>query len=117
MITQIFKSDYEVALKSENIMNLHKRENIYIKAYFEQEDYKHIHYNDKVTIELPNGDKLSGRIRRFYMATYRLPDEFQKKYESTTRSIVADIVLDQDDEKFKNEAFYKTNVKIRISKL
>lgn len=114
--TRIYKNNYEVALKSENILNIHKREDIYIKAFFDQEDFKHVKEGDKVTVVFPDGEESIGHIKRFYFASYRLPEEFQKKYESTTRAIAADIFPIEREDQIKWKAFYKMKVNVRISK-
>ena len=114
--TRIYKNNYEVALKSENILNIHKREDIYIKAFFDQEDFKHIQEGDEVRVIFPDGEESIGHIKRFYFASYRLPEEFQKKYESTTRAIAADIFPIEREDQIKWKAFYKMKVNVRISK-
>jgi hypothetical protein len=114
--TRIYKNNFEVALKSENILNIHKRKDIYIKAFFDQEDFKHIQEGDKVTVIFPDGEESVGHIKRFYFASYRLPEEFQKKYESTTRAIAADIFPIEREDQIKWKAFYKMKVNVRISK-
>jgi len=111
-ITQLFKSNHEVALKTENIMNLHKREDLYIKAFFDQGDFQYVREGDKVDIEFPDGSVTQGVIKRFYFATYQLPAEFQKKYEPLTRSIAADISpLDHEDE-LRWKTFHQMTVNI-----
>lgn len=115
-VTRIFKNNYEVALKSENILNIHKREDIYIKAFFNQADFHHVKEGDVVRVIFPDGEESVGHIKRFYFASYRLPEEFQKKYESTTRAIAADISPIIGEDLIKWKAFYKMKVNIRISK-
>ncbi|MCB9194874.1 MAG: efflux RND transporter periplasmic adaptor subunit [Flavobacteriales bacterium] len=115
-ITRIFKSDFEVALKSENILNMHQKEDIYIKAFFSQEDLEYFKEGDEVTVIFPDGEKSVGHIKRFYFATYRMPEEFQKKYESTTRAIAADIFPIENESEIKWKAFYKMNVTVRLNK-
>ncbi|MDX1652484.1 MAG: hypothetical protein R3277_08335 [Brumimicrobium sp.] len=114
--TRIYKNNHEVALKSENILNLHKREDIYIKAFFDQEDFQYVKEGDRVRVIFPDGNESYGHIKRFYFASYRLPEEFQKKYESTTRAIAADIFPIEREDQIKWKAFYKMKVTVRISK-
>lgn len=116
-ITRIYMQSHEVALKSENILNIHKPENIYIKAFFEQEDLKSLEQNDLVDLEFPDGTKSQGIVKRFYFATYVLPEEFQQKYEPTQRSIAADIYPVNEQELEKWKAFYKMSVIVTKSKL
>lgn len=115
-ITRIYMSDYEVALKSENILNLHRKEHIYIKAFFDQEDVQYINEGDDVSVIFPDGTVSKGKISRFYYATYSLPEEFQQKYEPTQRAIAADIFPIEKEAEIKWKAFYKMGVKIRKTK-
>ena len=115
--TRIYKNNYEVALKSETILNLHKREDIFIKAFFDQEQFQYIEEGDEVTVVFPDGETTVGHIKRFYFATYRMPEEFQKKHESTTRAIAADIFPIEREDQIKWKAFYKMKVNVRINKL
>jgi hypothetical protein len=115
-ITRLYKSDFEVALKSEDILNMHEKEDIYIKAFFDQEDIAYFKEGDEVTVIFPDGEESIGHIKRFYFATYILPDEFQKKYESTTRAIAVDIFPIENESEIKWKAFYKMNVTVRINR-
>jgi len=115
-VTRIYKNDYEVVLKAEYILNLHKRERIYIKAFFDQEDFKYLKKGTEVTVIFPDGSESTGAINRFYFATYRVPLEFQNKYEPITRSIAADIYPIMNSEQIKWKAFYKMGVRIKVSK-
>ncbi|MEX2484297.1 MAG: hypothetical protein WED10_07055 [Brumimicrobium sp.] len=114
--TRIYKNDHEVALKSENILNIHRRKDIYIKAFFDQEDFQYVQEGDKVRVIFPDGQESVGHIKRFYFASYRLPEEFQKKYESTTRAIAADVFPIEREDQIKWKAFYKMKVNVRIRK-
>ncbi len=111
-ITRIFKENYEVALESDVIMSIHNPENLYIKAFYDQRKLKHLREGDMVNVRFPDGTKSTGRLVRFYFATYRLPQEFQKQYEPLTRSIAADIVPLNADDLQRWKAFYKLNVNI-----
>jgi multidrug resistance efflux pump len=115
-VTKINFQPFEVALKSEIILSIHKPENIFIKAFFEQEDMNQLNEGDQVTIAFPDGTESRGYIRRFYFATNTLPEEFQKKYEPTTRSLVADIYPADSTELSRWKAFYKMSVVITKSK-
>lgn len=113
VITRIYKSPNEVSLKSEEIMNVHQQESIYIKAFFSPEDLESINQGGEVSLIFPDGTVSHGIIKRTYTATYRLPTEFQKKYESTTRSIAVDIYPTDDEELSEWKKFYKIPVQIR----
>jgi hypothetical protein len=116
IVTKIFIENYETALKTEEIMSIHKSRAEFIKAYFEQEDLKHIKVGDIFNIEFPDGTASKGMLKRFYITTYTLPEEFQKKYESTTRSLAADIYPLDSTELIKWKLFYKMSVKISKNK-
>lgn len=111
-VTNILKNQFEVALKDEQILSIHRPQNVYIKGFFKQEDLKSLFINDVVTLEFPDGSKGQGIIKRFYFTTYRLPEEFQKKYEPTTRSLSADIYPANDSDLSKWKMFWKMGVKI-----
>lgn len=115
--TRIFIHSYETALKNEEIMALHEAQPAFIKAYFEQEDLRYFKEGDIFTIEFPDGTVSKGILKRFYIATYTLPDEFQKKYEPTTRSIAADIYAIDSTEIKKWKTFYKMSVDISKLKI
>jgi hypothetical protein len=115
-ITRLYKADFEVALKSEDILNMHEKEDIYIKAFINKEDIEYGKEGDEVTVIFPDGEESVGHIKRFYFATYVLPEEFQKKYESTTRAIAVDIFPIENESEIKWKAFYKMNVTVRINR-
>ena len=110
--TRIFIHNYETVLKSEEIVSMHQAHPAFIKAYFEQEDLRYFKVGDEFDIEFPDGTKTKGFLKRFYIATYTLPEEFQKKYEPTTRSIAGDIYPSDSSEISKWKAFYKMSVDI-----
>ncbi len=112
IITRVNLQQYETALKSEQIISLHKNYNLTIKAFFEQDNLDQLHQGDVFKIEFPDGTTSLGVLKRFYFATYAMPEEFQKKYEPTTRTISADIYPLNDDEAKKWKAFYKMGVEI-----
>jgi hypothetical protein len=111
-ITQVYKENFEVAMESETIMSIHKPSNLYIKAYYDQKNIRHLKEGDIVDIEFPDGSSSFGVLARFYFATYQLPEEFQKKFEPTTRSIAADIIPIDEIELDKWKSFYKLTVKV-----
>jgi multidrug resistance efflux pump len=112
-ITNILKNEYEVALKEEVIITIHRPKNVYIKGFFKQVDLKYLHLNDTVELDFPDGSVGKGYIKRFYFATYQLPDEFQKKYEPTTRSLSADIYPINLEELDRWKKYWKMGVIIK----
>lgn len=111
-VTRIYTRQFEVALKSEEIMSVHKNTPMYVKGFFEQEDISYFKEGDIVNIEFPDGSESKGVIRRFYYATYALPAEFQKRYEPVTRTIAADIYPVLENEYSHWRAFYKMSVNV-----
>ena len=111
-ITKINFQSMEVALKSEIILSIHKPEHIYVKVFFDQSDLKDVKIGDEVNVEFPDGTVSVGKIQRFYYATNALPEEFQKKYEPVTRTLLADVVPLNDEELKKWKTFYRMGVKI-----
>ncbi|HLP13321.1 MAG TPA: HlyD family secretion protein [Flavobacteriales bacterium] len=111
-ITKINFQGMEVALKSEIIMSIHKPENIYVKGFFDQSDIGNVAIGDEVHVQFPDGSNSLGRIKRFYYATNAIPEEFQKKYEPITRTLLADVVPINNEELKKWRTFYRMSVKI-----
>ena len=111
-VTRIYTRQFEVALKSEQIMAIHKNTPMYVKGFFEQADLNYFHEGDLVNIEFPDGTDSKGIIKRFYYSTYPLPDEFQKRYEPTTRTIAADIYPVNDNDYEHWRAFFKMGVSV-----
>lgn len=112
IVTRIHKKEQEVNLKSEDVLSIHKQFPTTIKGFFYQEDLKHIKVGDLFTIEFPDGSKSQGIVKRFYIATYNMPDEFQKKYEPTTRTIAVDIYPLSKEDSHKWYAFHKMSVTV-----
>ena len=97
-IGQINNSPNEVCYKRHDVMVIHQLENLKIKGYFNQALYQEIKLGEEVKIEFPDGTTGNGVINNFYVSTYELPEEFQKKYEPVERSIVVDILpLDMNE--------------------
>ncbi len=112
VIGQINNSPNEVCYKSENIMVIHQLTDLKIKAYFDQRNIKDVIIGEEVGIEFPDGTYGRGKINNFYISTYELPPEFQKKYEPTERSVVADIVPINEEEAKLWVGYYKMAVKV-----
>lgn len=111
-ITRIHKQPFEVALKTETICSIHQPNDVHIKGFFNQEDLKYLNEGDIVNIEFPDGTKSKGIVDRFYSATYILPEEFQKKFEPTTRTLAADILPIGENDLDIWRKYYKLSVKV-----
>lgn len=114
-ITRIDKMAFEVALKTETILSIHQPHNVHIKGFFDQEDLRHLSEGDVVNIEFADGTESQGYVDRFYAATYKLPEEFQKKFEPTTRTLAADILPVNQADLNMWKKYYKLSVKITKS--
>lgn len=112
IITRIYIKPSETALKTEEILNIHRGFPAFIKAFFEQKDLKYFSIGDKFTLKFPDGSTSIGVLKRFYIATYQMPDEFQAKYEPTTRTIAGDIYPEKESDREKWLIFNKMSVEI-----
>ncbi len=117
LIGRIFISPNEICYETQSVMAIHQLENLKVKAYFDQESYDRIKIGDEVTVEFPDGKTGLGVINNFYVSTYPMPPEFQKKYEPVTRSIVADVIPISKSEAAHWSSYYKMGVKIYKRKL
>jgi multidrug resistance efflux pump len=111
IIGQINYNENEICYRKEELLTIHKTKDIRIKAFFDPSDMKYLHEGDVVDISYPDKTTSQGVITNFHIATYALPEEFQKKYEPTERNIVADVRM--LDTTFKPlMSYYKMNVLI-----
>lgn len=116
VIGRINVRENEVCYKADQVMTIHQPQHLRIQAYFVQEELDKAEIGRIVNLEFPDGTKQKGIIDKFYVSTYELPPEFQKKYEPTQRSLLVDIIpLDVNDlEEWKQ--FYKMSVKVSIGR-
>lgn len=112
-IARIFKEPYEVALKSQVIMKVHRADSVHVKGYFDQEDLKYVNVGDMVDVSFPDGKESEGVIKRFYTSTVLIPEEFQEKYEPAKRTIAVDIVPAPGADLEIWKRYYKLSVKLR----
>lgn len=112
LIGNINFSPNEVCYEKQDVMTIHQKENISIRAYFDPELVGYLQINDVMQIKFPNGVKGLGRISNIYISTKELPGEFQKKYEPTERNIVVDILPITDEEGNRWANFYKMTVDV-----
>ncbi len=115
-VTKVYKEEHEIALKTEPIMMLQKMNDVYVKAFFDQEYLKYLAEGDLVTITYPDGTKSGGVIGRFYPSTFRQSAEFQNRHEPVQRTLGVDIYPTNERELEKWRVFYKMGVKITKSK-
>lgn len=111
-LTRILKRRFEVAMASEKIMTIHKKNQVIVRGFFDQSDLPYIQEGDEVTIRFPDGTKSLGRIQQMYFSTHVLPEAFQQKGEPVNRKIAADIKPLQDGVEKDWQEFYKMSVTI-----
>ncbi len=112
LIGQIEKDENEVCYKGETVMTIHKSGVIKVKAYFPLEYAEVVNIGDEVTIYFEDGKESQGIIQNFYISTYPLPPEFQKKYEPISRSIVSDVVPKNLNDGLGWNGYYKMSVQV-----
>jgi hypothetical protein len=115
-ISQIFKEEYEVSLKTDIIMTLRKTSNPFVKCYFDQEYIKYLHEGTRVDISFPDGKSSYGVIKRLYFDTYELPDELKNKAEPLQRSLACDIMPSDPIEAEKWKGFQKMDVEVKVKR-
>lgn len=116
IIGQINMKENEVCYEKQNVMTIHQMDKVSIKGYFNQDEIAHLAIGDYLDIAFPGGSKSKGYIQNFYISTYELPDEFQKKYEPTQRNIVVEILPVNKNDVIKWEKFYKMTVTLSKSR-
>jgi len=112
VVTRLHISPYETALKDESIISLNKNYKLLIKVFLEQENVSDVKVGDLFKIEFPDNSESVGVLKQFYFSTFAMPEEFQKKYEPTTRTVAADLYPLNNEEAKKWKAYYKMSVKI-----
>lgn len=112
VITRIYIHALETALKSEEILSIHRGHPAYIKTFFDQKDLKHFKIGDVFELKFPDGTVSQGILKRFYIATYQIPEEFQQKYEPTNRTIAGDIFPLTEEDLMKWKIFNKMSVNV-----
>ena len=106
----------EVCYEGEYVFTIHSPEEITIHAYFEQEHISRIFVRRMINIEFPDGSRGQGYIKKYHISTKELPPEFQKKYEPTERTILAEIAPIDEESADLWKKFYKMNVKVSFPK-
>jgi chromosome segregation ATPase len=112
-INRIYTLEYETALRDEVVLAIHKKSPIFVRAYFDQEDLQDVAIGEEFQITFPDGTISRGVLKSFYYSTIPLPEEFQKKYEPVSRSVVGDIYPLSSEESLQWKNFYKMSVDIK----
>lgn len=110
-VTHLFKKENEAVLESEHILAIHiPNDKVFVKAFFEQEDMKYLHVNDRVKVKFTNGFESNGIIKCFYFDTYDLPIHFKKAEEDFHRDIEADVIPENP----ADMQLWKNNMKLGV---
>lgn len=112
-VNRIYTRPFETCLKSEISMSIHRTSPVFVRAYFEQADIDHFQVGDRFEVIFPNGEISEGIVQRFYYSTIPLPEEYQKRFEPTTRSVAGDIYPSDSIEGVKWKNFYKMGVQVK----
>ncbi len=109
------KQAFEVAKASEPIMQILKKEQIIVRAYFQQSSLGYIDEGDEVAITFPNGRKFPGSIKTIYTATQLVPEAFRDKKNAPSRKLAADIKLKSmpNNNRKTLQKYYKMTVTVR----
>lgn len=81
----------EYVKEGEEILTLTQLDSIHIDAFFKMKYIDHITVGTEVTLELPNNDKLKGKISKVFKTSEPLPAEFKKSYDISRPRIYAHI--------------------------
>lgn len=109
------KQAFEVAKASEPIMQILKKEEIIVRAYFKQSSLGYIEEGDEVSITFPNGRKFPGEISTIYTATQLVPKAFRDQKNAPSRKLAADIKLKAipNNNRKRLQEYYKMTVTVR----
>ena len=113
VISDVFYKENEICYKKEEMMTIHQLKDASIITYFDTNEIDHLSVGDEVEISFPDGNIQTGIISKFFVSTYALPSEFQKKYEPTERNIVAQVIPRNPHDETSWQKFYKMDVKIK----
>lgn len=104
----------EVCYEGEYVFTIHSPDKIEIHAYFSQKYIDRIFLNEIVDVSFPDGSSGRGYIKKYHISTKELPPEFQKKYEPTERTILAEIYPIDEEMADLWKKFYKMDVKVSL---
>jgi hypothetical protein len=115
VIGRIEYNPNEIVYKTNSVLAINNPDSIHVVGYFDPREIGYIGKGVRVKLIFPDKTEGWGVIVKYYIATYALPEEFQKKYEPTTRSIVTIIALENNDTNML-QRFFKMTVKLEINK-
>ena len=109
------KQAFEVAQASEPIMQILKKEQIIVRAYFKQSSLGYIQEGDEVAVNFPNGSRFPGEIETIYTATQLVPKAFREQQNAPSRKLAADIKLKElpNNSRQTLQEYYKMTVTVR----
>lgn len=116
IIGPIHFNENEVCYEGEHVLTLYDPARLYVRAFFEEDDASWIEPGARADVIFPDGTKSEGVIDRTYIGTEAMPDEFQKKYLPTTRSLVVDIrpASAQDEEIWRTGHLMSVDIRFTL---
>lgn len=112
IVSDVFYEVNENCYKKDEMMSIHQLKDASIITYFDTDEINNLKVGDQVDIAFPDGKTQKGIIDKFFVSTYALPSEFQKKYEPTERNIVAQVIPLTTSQENSWLKFYKMEVKV-----
>ncbi|NTU41514.1 MAG: HlyD family efflux transporter periplasmic adaptor subunit [Nitrospirales bacterium] len=115
-VGRLYVSENELALRGEPLMSISTPSDVSIKGFFDTRYINYLSVGKRVDIIFPEGTESKGRITSFYISTFPLPGELQKRFEPVHRSIVVDIAPVSPEDYRKWRSFYKLGVTLRFDR-
>lgn len=116
IITKIPKPVNEISFRQDVIMFISNLDEIYIRAFIEQNDLEYFEPGDVVNLRFLDGTKSMGRIKEFYINTESVPEPFRKIRGKDQRNVVAVVSPINDDEKKTWKSYYQFTVQVYKSR-
>lgn len=112
IITKIPKPEREISFRQDVIMYISNLDEIFIRAFIEQNDLEYFEPGDVVNLRFLDGTKSKGRIREFYVNTESVPEPFRKIRGKDQRNVVAVVTPINDEEKKTWKSYYQFTVQV-----
>lgn len=111
---QVKFANDEVCYREQEVLAIHDQEQVEIQAFFKPKFKEHLKEGQVIKVKFPDGTTSKGKIKQSLVATYAVPSEFQKKYESTERNIVVSIVPFDESAESLWKTYYLMEVELTI---
>lgn len=112
MVSQVYATENEVTYRQEVVMDLVRKDELFVTAYIPQEYLNHFMVNDTIGVKFGGRIKSLGVIDNIYFNTEQLPNEFRKTYQKSPRTVIARIVPLNEKVKRNWEPYYKIGVEV-----